>query len=333
MWTRADLAASLDVHLPAEVLAQVAADGQRRLLEVLTDAALAHPDAVRVSAPALLEAPPVWRTGDGRGRFEAPAAYDRYTHAATLAREARLVEAAAAPGYPGIAADAVDARLGTTTLRPSQRAAVARVLTSGRAVDLVIGPAGTGKSYTLAELARVWTETVPAAGADGLTTRPRVLGLATSEAAVRVLHEEGITRGLNVAAFVKTQERIAAGGQVNESDRQLATLRPGDLVILDEASMTSTEDVEAVAAAVRAGGAKLVLAGDDRQLGAVEAGGVFSLLAERSRPVVLDEVVRFANAWEGPASLRLRAGDVSVIGEYDRRGRIVAGTARGAPAW
>ena len=105
------------------------------------------------------------------------------------------------------------------------------------------------------------------------------------------------------------------------------TLRAGDLVILDEASMTSTEDVEAVAAAARAAGAKLVLAGDDRQLGAVEAGGVFSLLAERTRPIVLNEVVRFTNAWEGPASLRLRDGDVTAIREYDRRGRILGGTA------
>jgi conjugative relaxase-like TrwC/TraI family protein len=323
VWTRADVAASLDAHLPASVLAELAAADQQRLLDALTRSALAHPDTARLTAAPLLEAPGSWRTPDGRGRYEAPAAYDRYTHTATLAREARLVEAAAATGYPGLALDAVQTQLASTTLRPSQSAAVARVLSSGRAVDLVIGPAGTGKSYTIAEMARLWTEHVP--GVDGAA--PRVLGLATSEAAVRVLREEGITRGLNVDRFLIAQKRLSAGQPLNDHDRALVTLRAGDLVILDEASMTATEDVEALAAATRSAKAKLVLAGDDRQLGAVEAGGVFSLLAERTRPVVLDEVVRFQNGWEGPASLRLRDGDVTAIREYDRRGRILGGTA------
>jgi conjugative relaxase-like TrwC/TraI family protein len=323
VWTRADVAASLDAHLPASALAELAAADQQRLLDALTRTALAHPDTARLTAAPLHEAPESWRNPDGRGRYEAPAAYDRYTHTATLAREAHLVEAAAATGYPGIALDAVQAQLASTTLRPSQSAAVARVLSSGRAVDLVIGPAGTGKSYTIAEMARLWTEHVP--GADGIA--PRVLGLATSEAAVRVLREEGITRGLNVQSFLVTQERLALGQPANDRDRDLVTLRAGDLVILDEASMTSTGHMEEILAAAQTAGAKLVLAGDDRQLGAVEAGGVFSLLAERTRPVVLDEVVRFQNGWEGPASLRLRDGDVTAIREYDRRGRILGGTA------
>ena len=47
----------------------------------------------------------------------------------------------------------------------------------------------------------------------------------------------------------------------------------------------------------------------------------------------LAEVRRFTNDWEGPASLRLRDGDASVLTEYAKRGRIVdGGTAEQAEA-
>jgi hypothetical protein len=41
--------------------------------------------------------------------------------------------------------------------------------------------------------------------------------------------------------------------------------------------------------------------------------------------VQVHEVRRFAEPWEGPASLRLRDGDKSVIAEYRRHGRIREG--------
>ncbi|HEX3829807.1 MAG TPA: MobF family relaxase, partial [Sporichthyaceae bacterium] len=317
---RAELRASIDARLPATTLSAVTADRQSLLLDALTDAAVAHPDTVHLSVPPLIPAPANWRrSSDGRGLHEPPAAYDRWTGAATLSREARVLEAALQLGAPAAEGIRAAELLGETTLRPGQRAAVERILISGRQVDLLVGPAGTGKSYTLAELARLWTETIPA------PQRPLVLGLATSEAAVRVLHENGIDRAINVERFLRARELAQLGGPGAVAGADSIGLRPGDLVIVDEASMVETRHVEAIAAAARLSGAKVVLAGDDRQLDSVGAGGVFGLLVERTRPVVLDEVVRFNNTWEGPTSLRLRSGDVSVIGEYDRRGRIESG--------
>ena len=71
---------------------------------------------------------------------------------------------------------------------------------------------------------------------------------------------------------------------------------------------------------------KLVLAGDQEQLAAVEGGGAMTLLADRLGYVQLAEPVRFTAAWERAASLRLRTGDGTVLDEYDQHGRI-----RGAP--
>ncbi len=102
-------------------------------------------------------------------------------------------------------------------------------------------------------------------------------------------------------------------------------LRPGDLILGDEASMWSTPDLADVISHVASAGAKLVLAGDTAQLQAVESGGDMTLLAEALGFVQLAEPTRFAAAWERAASLRLRSGDVSVLAEYDEHGRIVGG--------
>jgi hypothetical protein len=67
---------------------------------------------------------------------------------------------------------------------------------------------------------------------------------------------------------------------------------------------------------------KLVLAGDQEQLAAVEGGGAMTLLADRLGYVQLAEPVRFTAAWERDASLRLRQGDATALDEYDQHGRI-----------
>ena len=67
---------------------------------------------------------------------------------------------------------------------------------------------------------------------------------------------------------------------------------------------------------------KVVLAGDQEQLAAVEGGGAMMLLADRLGYVQLAEPVRFTAAWEREASLRLRRGDAGALDDYDQHGRI-----------
>ena len=65
--------------------------------------------------------------------------------------------------------------------------------------------------------------------------------------------------------------------------------------------------------------------GDEYQLGAINAGGMFPLLADRLGALEIHEVHRFAEQWEKDASLKLRHGDVTVIADYQARGRVHAG--------
>src|SRR5690348_15722244 len=90
--------------------------------------------------------------------------------------------------------------------------------------------------------------------------------------------------------------------------------------------MISVTHLAAIAEYAARNGCKLVLAGDQEQLAAVEGGGAMVLLADRLGDVQLAEPVRFTAAWERTASLRLRRGDATALDEYDQHGRI-----RGAP--
>ena len=89
--------------------------------------------------------------------------------------------------------------------------------------------------------------------------------------------------------------------------------------------MVSNPDLADIISQAAAGGAKVILAGDTQQLQAVESGGGLSLLADALGFVQLAEPVRFRAAWEQAASLRLRAGDTSVLAEYDQHARIRGG--------
>ena len=73
-----------------------------------------------------------------------------------------------------------------------QREAVLAILSSGRRGDVLIGPAGAGKSRTVGALAHVWEQQFGG----------RVLGVATSNMATRVLIEDGLN-ALNTRRFLR----------------------------------------------------------------------------------------------------------------------------------
>ena len=102
-------------------------------------------------------------------------------------------------------------------------------------------------------------------------------------------------------------------------------LRAGQLVIVDEASLAGTFALDELVSAATDAGAKVLLVGDDAQLTAVEAGGMFAeLVRDRGVEVAeLSDVRRFLSEWEKKASLLLRAGDDSAIDAYGAHGRII----------
>ena len=97
------------------------------------------------------------------------------------------------------------------------------------------------------------------------------------------------------------------------------------MLVLDEASQLSTADLTMLTEAARQAGAWVIATGDAAQLGAVEAGGMFRLLAQEVPAAQLHEVRRFDGPWEREASVWLRGGDLAAVAVYDRHGRIRGG--------
>jgi len=160
-----------------------------------------------------------------------------------------------------------------------------------------VGPAGAGKSHTVSALAAAWNE----------RTGGRVLGLATSQIATQNL------AGLGLAAV--NTSRFLAAFQPDENGQARQRLGAGDLLVVDEAGMSSTRELHAIATLAAAAGAKVVFTGDHAQLDAVEAGGMFAHLAETVGAHELTVVHRFTAPWEREASLQsLRRVNVKMAG-------------------
>ncbi|MCK3769777.1 relaxase domain-containing protein [Microbacterium aerolatum] len=190
-------------------------------------------------------------------------------------------------------------------LSVEQQDAVEKIAVSSRAVDVLVGPAGTGKTTTLGALRRAWEKQ---------HGKGSVIGLAPSSAAADVLADDLGIATENTAKWL------------HEHDHGRWDLRPGQLVIVDEASLAGTLGLERLASHASEAGAKVVLVGDWAQLAAVDAGGAFGLLVrDRGDAPELLDVRRFHADWEKTASLQLRLGRTEVIDTYDDQGRLVGG--------
>lgn len=303
-WTRTDVIRQVVRRTPLGLGDAVAAHAW---IETVTDEVLAHPAVVRLGAPE--PAPPAdLRRRDGRSVFECHGAA-RYTTSATLAIEQQVLDIVTSgrdANRAVLSARVVEQAIVRARLGEDQAAAVRTVTLNGDTVTCVVGAAGTGKSRTMGAAADAWTE-------GGIPVR----GLAVSASAAGVLQTEASIASDTIAKFLYEHDRP-------EGPDQQWRLRPGEVVVVDEASMVASRDLaRLILLADRAGG-KVVLVGDYAQLGAVEAGGLYRLLAH-DHNVELTGVRRFRAGWERSASLRLRARDPAILDVYEQHGRVVGG--------
>ncbi|MHB1596621.1 MAG: AAA family ATPase [Streptosporangiaceae bacterium] len=329
-WTRADLVHCIGQHLPDHALGR---DQEHAwaYLENLADRALAGQageDVLRLDAPEWPPVPDSLRRADGESIYR-PHGAAQYATRAQLSMEEQMLADAQADGAPHLAREQCAALLGADLtqidaqlradapapdgvtrggLRVDQATAAFLALTSPRRAELIVGPAGTGKTYTAARIAAAWRQ----AGMG------QVHGIAATSAGRNVLVEAGVPVAENTAQFLGHLP-----GQPGA--RGATSLGPNALLILDEASTTSMPDLAAILRHAARSGAKVVITGDHAQLGAVSAGGGMAMLARTMGHAQLTEAVRFRNEWEGQASLAIRAGDVSALAEYDAHGRLHGG--------
>jgi len=330
-WTPDRLASSIDAASGARVVGEPGLAELRRVLGVLLadDGPLARmkvfsrrhllveltphlygwePRLVEAVAARVLADPEVLPLVGVAGAIEAVHAL-----ASVVAREEVIAERIAAgldrTDAPVAAPDVVAAAVADTEagiggrLAGEQRQAVEAICSSGRGVELVVGVAGAGKTTMLAAVAGAFE-------ASGC----QVLGTATAGQAARTLaHGADLPTSSTLASLVGRLDR----GQLQLDERSV--------VILDEAGMTDDVDLARLTTHAQLAGAKLIVVGDHRQLGAVGPGGALAALVARHPDAVhhLTENRRQTNPEERAALEQLRHGDISrAVDWYAGHGRL-----------
>jgi Ti-type conjugative transfer relaxase TraA len=227
---------------------------------------------------------------------------DRFTtrqvraHEHAVLADAAVLAGQRGPAIPTAVADGVKAE---RTLRPDQDAAFAHAI-DGSHLKLIEGRAGTGKSYTLAAIHDAHAR----AGY-------HVIGLAPTNTVAQDLTAAGFSE----AGTVHSALFRLKNGRAEWDQRTV--------LVVDEAAMLDARITGEVLAAAREAGAKVVLAGDDRQLAAIERGGLFGEMRERHGAAEISEVTRQREGWQRQAARDLAEGRfAAAIEAFDAAGAI-----------
>ncbi len=184
-------------------------------------------------------------------------------------------------------------------LSGEQRAAFEHA-SDGRGLSVVVGYAGTGKSAMLGVAREAWEEA-------GFNVR----GVALSGIAA-----EGLENGSGIAS-----RTIASMEHGWSQGRDMLTSR--DVLVIDEAGMVGTRQMERVLSHAADAGAKVVLVGDPQQLQAIEAGAAFRAIHERHGGVEITEVRRQHEGWQQDATRHLATGRTGeAINAYADHGMV-----------
>ena len=173
-------------------------------------------------------------------------------------------------------------------------------ITDGRDLGIVVGHAGTGKSAMLGVAREVW----------------EAAGYEVRGAALSGIAAENLESGSGIAS--RTIASMERGWQ---QGRDLLTAR--DVLVIDEAGMIGTRQLEQVLSHAAEAGAKVVLVGDIKQLQAIEAGAAFRSVHGRHGGAEIGEVRRQREDWQRDATRDLAAGRTGdALEAYRSRGIV-----------
>ena len=212
----------------------------------------------------------------------------------------------------GVADRHRDAAIGTAegrglVLSGEQRDAFDHV-TGNAGLASVVGYAGSGKSAMLGVAREAWER-------EGYTVR----GAALSGIAAENLEGGSGIQSRTIASLEH------AWGQGREQ------LGPKDVLVVDEAGMIGSRQMERVLSQARDAGAKVVMVGDPEQLQAIEAGAAFRSITERHGAAEISDVRRQHEDWQKDATRALATGRTGeAVHAYATHGMVHAAETREA---
>jgi conjugative relaxase-like TrwC/TraI family protein len=229
-----------------------------------------------------------------------------------LAVEQRLVAAATGRTGEQTAVASHEAVGEAVAAHPSagidQQAMVRDLCQGGQGVAVVVGRAGTGKTFALGIARHAWQ-------LDGY----RLLAAAPTGIATVSLQGEGFED-------VATCDRLLL-----DLDKGHEQLGARTVLVVDEAGMLGSRKLTRLLEHAEHEQAKMVLVGDDRQLVAIDAGGGFRALRLRLGASELVENRRQQQAWEREALELVRSGLVEeAVAAYEAHDRVVVADSKPA---
>ncbi len=187
-------------------------------------------------------------------------------------------------------------------LSDEQAQMVVRLTTNGHGVDVVIAPAGTGKTFALDAARDAWHR-----------QGHNVIGATLAARAAAELETTAGIRSHTIASLLVDLDHPQRGG-----------LPAGTVLVVDEAGMVGTRTLGRVLAHAGTARAKVVLGGDPRQLPEIDAGGLLRGLGRRLEPIRLTYNRRQHDAWERAALAAMRDGRVDrALAAYNEHDRII----------
>jgi conjugative relaxase-like TrwC/TraI family protein len=201
----------------------------------------------------------------------------------------------------------VEAAISRRATMSEEQAAAVRHALNRDGVAVVEGSAGTGKSFSLGGVA-------DAARDAGM----HVFVVAPSHKAKDVIRHDTTTDEDSAKAVQGFNNRLS-----NPQHKEHVQLTGADVIIVDEAGMVGTRELAVLLAHAKAAGAKVVLAGDTRQLQPVSAGGPMAALASLCGTQRIEEIRRQKVDWQRAASSDFATGKADrALEAYDRAGRL-----------
>ena len=299
VFSRADVAGQVAAHLPTRGLSalQVVAEVER-----LTTVAVGLAEMVAVGDHPHVVTP---RVSDAR-----------YASQQVLTAEGRILALAdrgRRGGYGEIPLNDLKPHSRAHGLDMGQFTALIAIAGKGAFVSVLTAPAGAGKTRTLGAATAAWEQ----AGY-------RVVGLAPSARAAAELADATGGHADTLAKWLHTRDRLEQI-PVHDPLRAWAGLNDRTVLIIDEASMANTLDLDRLITAAAEKAAKVVLVGDPAQIGVVNGpGGMLAALAHTGHASTLERIHRFRHDWERQATIALRQGDRTALPVYQAQGRVHA---------
>ncbi len=172
--------------------------------------------------------------------------------------------------------------LAKTSLNKNQRNAAEFILFAKDKVVAIQGYAGVGKTYTL----NVIREVAKKNGYDSM-------GMAPSASAALTLQNEAKIPSQTIHKFLFQYDGLINGRGTKQGLEAMKLNMKNKIIVLDEASLSSTNQVNSLLKVVEKLDLRLIMVGDVKQLDSVEAGKPFYQLQKAGmKTVVMDEIIR-----------------------------------------